>query len=287
MIAINQDIKEYQPFRADNESKCFHSSNKYCNHDDGISKENDNKNNYVQARLEECGGEPELQMWEPNVPSNGYWKNIKANVCLNVKDCKSEIIYDTCRTTDPSSSCSGKNTPFLNEEFDLVSMDNNNRYMLRSKLKYVGYNKKSNNNGTRGCIASQGASGLLNLVTCCNTSAAQMFRYDETTKQLTSYVDGRCLTGPTANPPSSNRVLIIGRHLHNNKTVLLMLNNNNNTRTITCDSNCFTKLGVMPSKSNPVNVRDLWRHTDLKPITEPWLSQIVEGSGGSVVLRLN
>ena len=288
MIAINQDIKGYQPFRADNDSKCFHSSNKYCNHDDiVVSEENNNNNNYVQARLEECGGEPELQMWEQNVPSNGFWKNLKSNVCLNVQDCKSEIIYDACRTTDPSSSCSGEKTPFLNEEFDLIVVNNNNnkRLMLQSRLTNIGY--KSNNDSTHGCIASQGASGLLNLVTCSNTSAAQMFRYDAITKQLTSYVDGRCLTGPTANPPSSNNILVIGRHLYDGKTALLMLNNNNKTGTITCDKKCFTKLGIMPSKSNPLNVRDLWLHVDLKPITEPFLSQLVEGNGGSVVLRLN
>ena len=60
--------------------------------------------NYVRAHVQECGGEPELQQWTFDQPMKGFVRNAKANVCLNVEGCKTDVIYDGCTTTGGASA---------------------------------------------------------------------------------------------------------------------------------------------------------------------------------------
>lgn len=70
----------------------------YTFHQDPITGRLPNVN-YIRAHVQECGGEPELQQWVFDEPMTGFVRNAKANVCLNVEACATDLIYDGCTTT--------------------------------------------------------------------------------------------------------------------------------------------------------------------------------------------
>ena len=234
------------------------------------------ESSYTQAHLEECGGEPEQQVWVRDSPMEGFWRNPHLNLCLNVKGCGSELIYDHCTVT--GGTCAGAHS-YGNEQFDLSSKDHG----LRSRL-------------SDGKCATQDPSGLLNMQTCGKGSvdSAQAFFYSNDTKQLTSLADGRCLTAssnPNPPQPSKKDQWVISRELKDGSVVLLFLNNGNNATTVTCDAACFEKIGVnavVPSSSNHVNVVDLW-NTGAKraPLVMPNLAVDLNGAGASAVFKLS
>ena len=61
---------------------------------------------YMPMTVSECGGEPEKQKWANNTPAVGFIFNPSTNMCLNVKGCGTEIIYDGC--VDTGLTCGPK-----------------------------------------------------------------------------------------------------------------------------------------------------------------------------------
>lgn len=59
----------------------------------------DGKLSYTDANVEECGGEPSQQQWQFNTPMSGFVYNAATQLCLNVANCETQIIYDGCTTT--------------------------------------------------------------------------------------------------------------------------------------------------------------------------------------------
>ena len=51
---------------------------------------------YAPMTVSECGGEPAEQKWVNNTPSAGFMFNPSTRMCLNVKGCGTEVVYDGC-----------------------------------------------------------------------------------------------------------------------------------------------------------------------------------------------
>jgi hypothetical protein len=279
---------------------------------------------YTQARMAECGGEPELQKWLFGAPlPDGFVSNGKAKVCLNVKGCGSEIIFDGCTASGPGT-CAGKGS-FANEQFDLHTDGT-----LRSRLS----DSVPAHHGLGQCVYAD-PSGLLSLVPCTTnafthgipsmtmpttTKKPSTFKWDNVSQQLTTPIDGKCLTAPTAGPPGptpgGGGVLIIARPLQSGAVALLFLNNEAAGVAVTCDAACFAKFtaatrastspppplsdvfsnadGVVFAKPAPPSVAAPWACFDVytkKPctptnLTQPTIAMTLEGNGTSAMLLL-
>lgn len=78
---------------------------------------------------------------------------------------------------------------------------------------------------------------------------------------------------------------IWGRKLVDSSAAVVFLNNNAVTTTLTCDADCFSKLGFT---SGSLAVRDLWTHTDLAPLSAPFsFSVSVPPNGASITLKFS
>ena len=280
---------------------------------------------YTQARMAECGGEPDLQKWLFGAPlPDGFVSNGKAKVCLNVKGCGSEIIFDGCTASGPGT-CAGKGS-FANEQFDLLTDGT-----LRTRLS----DSVPAHHGLGQCVYAD-PSGLLSLVPCTThaythgipspttpttmtpTKKPSTFKWDNVSQQLTTPIDGKCLTAPTAGPPGptpgGGGVLIIARPLQSGAIALLFLNNEAAGVAVTCDAACFAKFtaatrastspsspgdvfsnadGVVFAKPAPPSVAAPWTCFDVytkKPcatnLTQPTIAMTLGGNGTSAVLLL-
>jgi alpha-galactosidase len=242
---------------------------------------------YVQAHFEECGGEPNAQTWDVGTFADGFWRNAALELCLNVRDCASEIIYDSCTVTGPATSCAQKpDQPFDNERFDWHPDDGT----LVTRLSAVAPNV---------CVTMD-AAGKLSLQECPRPPSripptlSQTFTYSNKTKQLTSNADGRCLTASKVPPPplpSGADRMVIARQMADGDTVLLFLNDGNATSNVTCDRDCLAVAlpGALPSEAAPYEVRDLWDFGDASKsslLETPSLSVRLRGGGASSVFRL-
>jgi len=74
-----------------------------------------------------------------------------------------------------------------------------------------------------------------------------------------------------------------GKKLKNGSWAVNFLNNKDTASDVTCDSNCFAKMGFKPTDN--LKVRDLWKHTDLTPITaNTYTVKALPATGGSATL---
>ena len=258
VIAINQDAAGYAPMLVVNATT------------DAAPFE------AAQAHVEECGGEPLSQEWEVGTIKEAFWYNKATQKCLNVKDCQHELIYKECTTT--GNTCAGTHN-YTYEQFDSNRTDKT----LRSRL--APGNK---------CVTVNSA-GLLSLSTCGQlpTDTSQTFSYSNTTKQLISTVDGRCLTASSHPPgpsPGTSATWVIARPLQNGHVVLLFLNNGKTNKTVACDATCFQQAlekSQVPSSTVPYSVRDVWLHKEVKVLTSPLLQVDLGANGDSAVFVLS
>jgi hypothetical protein len=144
------------------------------------------------ARLAECGGEPALQTWELGAPSTNFVHNPKPgglDVCLNVRACGSEIIYDACTCAEagchpgsPKRGCEGSaSTPFPNEMFTFNQTTGTLTSVLRPREGGMPLVVTADENDMLS-IAPLGANG----------GKGQKFQYTAD-KQITGS-EGHCLT---------------------------------------------------------------------------------------------
>ena len=298
LIAVNQDAAGRNPVRVDGHgAACFHEG---CRRRGGSAAAGAGAGNrssgshlgsgaYTQAVFAECGGEPTLQQWSRGEPMEGFWHNAATNMCLNVKGCGAEVIYDGCSTT--GGTCAGP-ASYANEQFDLADDDDataaGGDRGLRTRLA-----ADSGAHRGLGQCATAGSSGALALAKCSGAGGAagtnQQFAYSSDSKQLTAVVDGRCLTAAKPSPaptPSAPATLVIARALADGGVALLLLNNGGADAGVVCGAACFAKAGVAPSAAAPVSVRDLYAHKSLAPLTAPFLNISLAANGASAVLKL-
>lgn len=227
---------------------------------------------YVQATFQECGGEPAAQRWV--VEPNRFWRNDATRSCLNVRNCRTEIIYDACTSTG-NASCA-HDPPFANEMFDWHAADGT----LRTQLA-----------GRAGDCASMDAAGKLALEPCSSPpKLSQTFKYSNATQLFTSAADGRCLTRTTQPSPPGSRTeqWVIARAMANGDTVLLFLNNGNSNANVTCDAACFSAATLPPpSEHAPYVARDLYAPGQTRVLTAPLISVQLDGKGASAVFQLH
>ena len=235
---------------------------------------------YTQARMAECGGEPDLQRWNfstagspPGFPPDFFVNAGAAGslLCLNVEACGATIIYDACTTT--GGTCSGPGT-FLNEQFKLREDG-----ALVSALDAAG--------GAR-CATVAASDATLSLAACASPpDDAQTFSYVAATGELQSK-GGLCLTAPSPpGPPSNGSSLLVGRRLHDGAWALLALNNAAADATVTCGAaDCLAAMGFAPA--DMVAVRDLFLHALVNTtLAGQGLDISVGASGASTFLRLS
>ena len=213
------------------------------------------------ASLAECGGEPDLQQWEYNGPLPGFLHNNVSNTCLNVEDCQSGVIYDTCTTT--GNTCGGgHDSDHPNEEWTFTSAG-----QLVSNLS------------TNPCV-TLGGDGNIKVKTC-NTppSTDQLWSYKS--GQILSN-DGRCLTAASTAPVE--QITIIGRPLQGDAFAVMFLNNDvtQPSMNVTCGAECIKQLGVTAGYV----VRDVWLHEDVGVVNADGFSATVLGNGTSRVFKL-
>ena len=279
-IAINQDALGYPIQRLDNNASLMRSScfffdrNGKCiggSDADTVDTQHEHSSAYAQATLAECGGEPELQVWEFNTPATSFVYNAKTKQCLNVEGCRSILIYDGCTYDAGRMGCDGTaSLPYPNEMFRVNATDKSLRSFLPGSP----------------CVTAD-AAGKLTMAKCVGGEESQEFSYTAKGGQIVGH-GGQCLTASTvpgpAPAPGAGGTLIVGRQLAGGDHVLLMLNNEKVATKMTCDADCFSKLGVQGT----VRVRDVWKHVVVGTATaeKGWSSE-VEANGGVVMVRLS
>lgn len=217
---------------------------------------------YTQANLQECGGEPEKQVWEFDQPAKGYLRNAASAECMAIDDCQEEIIYDSCETGS-GTTCAGKGNF---SHFEWYLQNGQIRSMLRADT----------------CM-TVGDDNVLNALPCqAAGEAKQTFQYT-TEKQLTNSASGKslCVTASTAVKPGA-KFGIFGRALKDGSWGVVFLNNSPANMTVTCDPDCMAKMGLA---STSVVVRDIWLHQNVTTV-QGSLSLPVPANGASRLLRL-
>jgi len=208
------------------------------------------------ARVAECGGEPDAQIWQLGSVYSGFLSNAHTKTCLNVDDCGSKVIYDGCVTT--GGTCAGKGK-FSNEQWTVANTS------IVSALD--------------GRCLDEAGDGTLSIAACDATSPAQ--KWTMTPAGQVTDASGRCLTAGAG--PVANASLTIARPLSDGWAVLF-LNNQNSAVEMECDSACIKAMGM---EGGTVHVRDIWRHeaiTDVAP--GQGFNVTVPGAGASVFVKL-
>ena len=103
-----------------------------------------------------------------------------------------------------------------------------------------------------GSCATKDSQGRLAIGRCSGagghgTGVSQQFAWDNATKQLTSTVDGLCLTAAAPAPaptPGAGGTLIVARALAGGGVAMLLLNNGAVAAAVSCDVECFRKVGA-------------------------------------------
>lgn len=181
------------------------------------------------AALFECGGEPALQTWQTDAPFRHALHNTKAGQCLNVADCASALIYDSC-TQDGCHIGSYSNEAFnFTDAGTLVALLN-------------------------GRCVTAASDADIHLADCQSPPpASQKWTFDATTGQVVN--QGKCLTAGDPTPVTEG-TLVIARPVVGGVAVLF-LNNHPDALNITCGTNCMAALGFK-SATQTVTATDLW-----------------------------
>eukprot|EP01060_Flectonema_neradi_P019261 TRINITY_DN2630_c0_g1_i1.p1 TRINITY_DN2630_c0_g1~~TRINITY_DN2630_c0_g1_i1.p1 ORF type:complete len:575 (+),score=87.19 TRINITY_DN2630_c0_g1_i1:47-1726(+) len=217
----------------------------------------------TKASVAECGGEPDQQKWVLNWGLPGFIHNDVSNTCLNVADCKTDLIYDSCVTK--GNTCGGGHDSFHPNEEWFLTNDN----QLQSNI-------------TGKPCATLKQDGSIVMEPC--QSPVPKNQFWNHTKQGGQLVtgDGRCLTASSG--PSNETALIIGRPLQDAAFAMVFLNNDvkHPSMNITCGSDCIKELGVPTG----FIIRDLWEKVDVGTVSEEGFTVEVPGSGASRVFKL-
>lgn len=143
------------------------------------------------------------------------------------------MVYDPC-TTAGNGTCGS--VPFGNEKWELTASG-----QLRSVLGNVCAELQDDKSVTLNQCASP-------------ATAAQQWKYDNSSQQLTTGDGGMCVTASNPTSKIKQNSMVIGRPLGGlgfgepRSFALLFLNNHNATMTVTCDATCMRNLLAMAPK---------------------------------------
>eukprot|EP01043_Picozoa_sp_COSAG02_P020792 COSAG02_NODE_1035_length_15053_cov_60.180019_2_plen_291_part_00 len=227
---------------------------------------------YVKAHVAECGGEPDLQLW--NLTDSRVY-NPKTKTYLAMGGCNPQnLIYDGC-TFDPSVvTCAGRGN-YSHFGFSLEATTG----QLKS---HYGINL---------CVTAASGSGVVSAATCKTGDAAQTWQ--AVGGQLQNGV--RCLTNGAIPPLSHNITAIYGRPLSSKASpavgayAVLLLNDGPEQVEVTCDAECVARMGLPHEFPDTAFARDLWAHKPIDAIPSlrsSGFTMSVPGGGASKMIKL-
>jgi hypothetical protein len=228
---------------------------------------------YVKAHVAECGGEPDLQVWQltghGGTVYNPATKTYLAMAGCNPKD----LIYDSCSFSPTAVTCAGKGN-YSHFGFTLQPTTGQVRahYGVDLCLTVFGDNTVS--------------------ATPCKTGDAAQKWQASSGGQLQN--GAHCLTDGTAAPTHRNATAVYGRPLSSTASpdagayAILLLNDGDARADVKCDAACVAAMGLPASFPDDAHVRDLWAHEAIEPIhsLKDGFSISVDGGGTSMLIKL-
>ena len=204
--------------------------------------------NMALMTVEECGGEPAQQKWVFGQPAAGLVSNNVTRTCISISRDPSNpgdprfvhVVYDQCAgkvAGNPSENTTAS------ERWDL---DGNGQ--LRSALDFAS--------GPQCATApKKGSTGVVTLAKCATpASAAQQWKYDRVTQQLTTSQDGYCVTATSPRSKIKQTTMVLGRPLgvdSPHSFAFVFLNNKNISSSVTCDEQCMANaMALLPSSAS-------------------------------------
>eukprot|EP01052_Picozoa_sp_SAG31_P026554 SAG31_NODE_2415_length_5732_cov_7.567016_6_plen_290_part_00 len=227
---------------------------------------------YVSAHVSECGGEPDLQLWNL---TNSRVYNPKTQTYLAMGGCSPQhLIYDGC-TFDPGAvTCAGKGN-YSHFGFSLEATTG------QLKAHY----------GNNLCVTVSPGSGAVSAATCSVGNATQKWRAVDGQLQNGAH----CLTDGAAPPLRQNVTAVYGRPLSSQTSpaagayAVLLLNDEREHVEVKCDAECVSAMGLPQEFPDNAFARDLWAHKPIGPfpsVRREGFSVNVPGGGASKLIKL-
>ena len=307
-IAINQDALAQGATRIDGVSNAEPLVARPGD-EDGKARE------YMPMAVAECGGEPEKQKWLNNTPAVGFISNPSTLMCLNVKGCGTEIIYDGCVVR--GVTCGTTRAGFVRSSARVTSPLIGSPHALL--LAYVNILPRRKYPNERWTLSASGQlrsaltpklcatvnSGRTVTLTKCvlPVPKSQLWNYDSQSQQLTN-TDGLCVTAakstPSPSPAAKKETMVLGKPLAGRAPgqatgtdlsaprsfAILFLNNKLDAAKVTCNQTCLSRLGMRPGAGHYYSVQDVWTRSTLMTVGAGQnITVDVPANGGSVYLR--
>jgi hypothetical protein len=236
------------------------------------SRSSRESSSYVKAHVAECGGEPDLQLW--NLTNDRVY-NPKTKTYLAMGGCNPQnLIYDGCSFDPAAVTCAGKG----NYSHFGFALDVNTGQL---KTQY----------GVDLCVTAAPSNGAVSAVTCDTGDAAQ--KWQAVDGQLQN--GAHCLTNGASPPVSQNVTAVYGRPLSSKTSpaagayAVLLLNDESEQVDVKCDAECVRKMGLPTEFPDSAFARDLWAHRPIEPIPSlrsAGFSMSVPGGGASKLIKL-
>jgi hypothetical protein len=249
-VGINQDLLGVPARRIDNVSAIgpgvlLHGVDADVN---WLGSDAGERSNMALMTVEECGGEPAEQKWVFGQPAAGLVSNNATGTCISIARDPSNpgdprfvhIVYDQC-TGNSSSSQSGNAA--ASEQWNLTA---------NGQLRPTSDVASDSQCAT---APKKGATGVVTLAKCATpASAAQQWKYDRVTQQLTTSQDGYCVTATSPRSKIKQTTMVLGRPLgvdSPHSFAFVFLNNKNVSSSVTCDEQCMANaMALLPSSAS-------------------------------------
>ena len=200
-------------------------------------------------------------------------RNPATAVCLNVNDCRSQVIYDGCIVGDlPSCGQHGGNRSVHPNLMWKTRADRGSRPGARA----VGGSPQTTSTAAAEteivsavdgspCLAAA-ADGSVSVDKCVAGSSSQQWALNASGDGTLKDHSGRCVTASAAPPPpgpgpAAAAAMGIGRPLSGESFAIMLLNLAAEEAAVACGPGCLVALGLVPGTK--YTVRDAWGHRDL------------------------
>jgi hypothetical protein len=212
------------------------------------------------AKVEACNPKDPTQKWAINTPSSGYFKNPSTDLCLNVDDCGSDLIFFDCVTK--GGTCCGADC------YEVMEFNISAAGQLTTPV-HPGQ-----------CGQLVGSS--ISFGPC---TVSDKWAFDSTTGAISVTVGATtsCLSA-SASPDVNSATNVWGRPLSTGDWAAVFLNVGATVTDVTCDLDCLALMGFKPS--DQITAIDLWdMDPNRKPIavTGNFTVQALAADGGSAM----